>query len=203
LAFHGNADLAVWQIPWARELSSRTGWRVMLAEYRGYGGVAGSPSYLNAQRDARAALAFASESLGIPASRMAFFGHSLGSAVAAELAAEATPASLLLQSPFTSARDMARIIVAAPITYAWRVISRVHYDTESKVAALEAPVHVIHGDRDLIVPVRMGRRVHASAKVKGQLLIIEGAGHNDLTQRGGERYWNWLVTALTGAPAVR
>jgi len=203
LAFHGNADLAVWQIPWARELARRSGWRVMLAEYRGYGGAAGKPSYANAQLDARAALAYATGSLGVPPSRMVFFGHSLGSAVASELAAETPPASLLLQSPFTSARDMARIIVAKPVTMAWKVISRIHYDTESRVTILDTPVHVVHGNRDLIVPVRMGRRVYEASRVKGQLLIVSGAGHNDLEERGGDRYWNWLVSALTDAVAVR
>ncbi|MGI9077650.1 MAG: alpha/beta hydrolase [Gemmatimonadaceae bacterium] len=202
LAFHGNADLAVWQIPWARELAARSGWQVMLAEYRGYGGAEGSPTYANAQEDSRAALRYAIESLRIPASRLVLFGHSLGSAVATELATEVNPAALVLQSPFTSARDMARIIVAPPITVAWRLISRIHYDTETRVAALGVPVHVAHGDRDLIVPVRMGRRVHAAAKEKGQLLIINGAGHNDVEDRGGERYWDFFLAALMGVSAV-
>ena len=200
IAFHGNADLAVWQIPWGRELASRTGSRVMLAEYRGYGGNAGSPTYLNAQLDARAALGFATDSLGVPLSRMVFFGHSLGSAIATELAAESLPQVLVLQSPFTSARDMARIIVAQPIALAWKLISRIHYDTEDKVRRLDIPVHVAHGTRDLVVPTRMGRRVHAAAKVKGELLIVDGAGHNDVEDRGGDAYWSWLTRAL--APSV-
>ena len=203
LAFHGNADLAVWQIPWAKELAARTGSRVMLAEYRGYGGAAGTPSYANAQLDARAALAYATDALGVRPSRMAYFGHSLGSGVAAELAAESPPAALILQSPFTSARDMARIIVAPPIAMAWRLISRVHYDTEKAVATMETPVHVAHGDRDLVVPSRMGRRVYAAAKVKGQLLVVNGAGHNDLEDRGGQSYWDWLASAVNGVAAVR
>lgn len=203
LAFHGNADLAVWQIPWAQELAKRTGWRVMLAEYRGYGGNSGKPTYANAQLDARAALRFASDSLAAPVSRMAFFGHSLGSAIATELAAESTPAMLLLQSPFTSARDMARIIVARPVAAAFSLISRVHYDTETKVANLDAPVHVAHGERDLIIPVRMGRRVHAAAKVKGRLLVVPGAGHNNVEDRGGEQYWNWLVAAITERASIK
>lgn len=203
IAFHGNADLAVWQIPWAREVSARSGWRVLLVEYRGYAGNPGSPSYLAVQSDARAALAFARDSLGIPAARLAYFGHSLGSGVATELATEAPPAALILQSPFTSAPDMARIIVARPIALVWKMVSRVHYDTAAHVANLDCIVHVAHGDRDTIVPVRMGRRVHAVAKKKGQLLIVPGAGHNDVAARGGVDYWRWLVSALTDALAPR
>ena len=199
VAFHGNADLAVWQIPWARELSRRSGWRVLLVEYRGYAGNPGSPSYQGVREDARAALRYAVDGLGVPASRLAYFGHSLGSGVATELAKEAAPAVLLLQSPFTSARDMARIIVARPIALIWNMISRVHYDTEAIVATLGCRVHVAHGDRDRIVPTRMGRRVHAAAANKGELLIVAGAGHNNVVDRGGSDYWHWATTALSDA----
>lgn len=199
IAFHGNADLAVWQIPWAQDVSDRSGWRVLVVEYRGYAGNPGSPSYVAVQADARAALAYARESLGVPLERIAYFGHSLGSGVATELAAEATPSTLILQSPFTSARDMARIIVARPIALVWNIVSRVHYDTAAHVATLNCPVHVAHGDRDIIVPTRMGRRVHAVAKMQGQLLIVSGAGHNDVSERGGVAYWRWIVSALTGS----
>jgi len=199
IAFHGNADLAVWQIPWAREVSARSGWRVLLVEYRGYAGNPGSPSYHAVQSDARAALAFARDSLRVPAARLAYFGHSIGSGVATELATEAVPAALILQSPFTSARDMARIIVARPIALVWKMVSRVHYDTAIHVAALGCVVHVAHGDRDLIVPTRMGRRVHAAARNKGQLLIVPGAGHNDVPARGGVDYWHWMTSALADA----
>jgi pimeloyl-ACP methyl ester carboxylesterase len=199
IAFHGNADLAVWQIPWAQDVSDRSGWRVLLVEYRGYAGNPGSPSYVAVQADARAALAYARETLGIPLERIAYFGHSLGSGIAAELAAEATPSTLILQSPFTSARDMARIIVARPIALIWNMVSRVHYDTAAHVATLDCPVHVAHGDRDFIVPTRMGRRVHAVARNPGQLLIVSGAGHNDVAERGGVAYWRWIVLALTGS----
>jgi fermentation-respiration switch protein FrsA (DUF1100 family) len=198
IAFHGNADLAVWQIPWATEISARTGWRVLLVEYRGYAGNPGSPSYRTVQSDARGALAFARDSLGMLPTRLAYFGHSLGSGVATELASEVSPSALLLQSPFTSARDMARIIVARPIALVWNLVSRVHYDTLAHVATLECAVHVAHGDRDRLVPTRMGRRVYAAARNKGNLLIVPGAGHNDVADRGGSDYWAWMVAALTG-----
>ena len=207
IAFHGNADLAVWQLDWARELVRRTGWRVMLAEYRGYGGLGGDPTYPGVQRDARAAWAYARRELGATPGRTALFGHSLGSAVAAELASDIHPAALVLQSPFTSARDMARIIVARPVMAVYQWISRVHYDTESRVRQLDTPVHVAHGTRDFIIPNRMGRRVHAEAKRKGQLLLVPGAGHNDVSDVGGEAYWTWITNALVlpenSSPAVR
>jgi fermentation-respiration switch protein FrsA (DUF1100 family) len=195
IAFHGNADLAVWQVPWAAEVARRTGWAVLCPEYRGYAGLPGEPTYERSKLDARAAYAYARDSLDVPPAHVAIFGHSLGSAIAAALAAEERPSALLLQSPFTSARAMARIVVARPVAALWRVISRVHYDTEAQVRALDVPVHVAHGDRDFVIPVHMGRAVHAAARRRGRLFIARGAGHNDVGA-AGEEYWSWIVEAL-------
>src|SRR5258705_3746712 len=80
LVFHGNADLAAWQVPWAREVANRTGATIFLAEYRGYAGIDGRPSYAAAASDARGALAFVESRL--KPSRIVVFWHSLGSALA-------------------------------------------------------------------------------------------------------------------------
>jgi fermentation-respiration switch protein FrsA (DUF1100 family) len=197
IAFHGNADLAVWQVPWAQELAERSGFTVFVPEYRGYAGVPGPPSYTAAAADARGALEFARSEL--QAGDIVLYGHSLGSAVASELAASMgrpAPRALVLVSPFTSARAMSTRMLVPPIPVVWNRISRVHYDTRARVAALEVPVYVSHGTRDLNIPVRMGREVFAAAKTPGELLIIEGAGHNDVVELGGERYWAWLSKAL-------
>ena len=197
LAFHGNADLAVWQVPWAEEVARRTGCVVVLAEYRGYGGLPGPPTAAGVRRDALAALGFVRDELRPPVGRIVLYGHSLGSAVAAELAPAAQPAALVLVSPFTSARAMARVVAARPVELAWSLISRIPYDTEARVRELDAPVWVAHGERDFIIPVRMGRAVYAAARRKGELLIIPRAGHNDVVEAGGEEYWGWLERALT------
>lgn len=201
VAFHGNADLAVWQLDWARELSRRTGATVLLAEYRGYGGLGGAPTYEGSRRDADAAFAFAGGALGASAPETVLFGHSLGSGVATELAGRlaargAAPRALVLQSPFTSARAMARLVVNRAAWLAWNAISRVHFDSDSIVRSLDAPVWVAHGERDVIVPVRMGRALFEAARVKGRLLILPGAGHNDVEEVGGEEYWSWMTGAV-------
>jgi alpha-beta hydrolase superfamily lysophospholipase len=104
LAFHGNADLARWFVPWAQRVVASTGAAVVLPEYRGYAGLQGSPSYESARQDARSCLEFVRDTLGIPASRLVYFGHSLGSAIATELAVESAPRPLILQSPFPGSR---------------------------------------------------------------------------------------------------
>ena len=196
LMFHGNADLAAWRVPWALEVARRTGRMIVLAEYRGYGGIPGPPSVPGVRSDAEAALAWLRQATGLPTSRIALYGHSLGSAIATELAASHPPEVLLLESPFSSARDMARIIIAAPLERVWRLISRVHYDTEARVRTLEVPVWVAHGTNDLIIPARMGRAVFEAARRQGTLLEVAGAGHNDVPETGGEEYWAWLKGGL-------
>ena len=198
IAYHGNADLAAWVTGWAIELARETGWAVLVPEYRGYGGLSGSPDYLSSQRDARATYRLAREQLHVDSTRIALYGHSLGSAIATELATEHSPAVLILEAPFTSARDMARGPLA-PVRLLWSVIARVHFDTRSKVAKLNVPTWVVHGERNGVVPVRMGRAVYAEARVPGHLLIVRGAGHNDVSDVAGETYWAWLRRALDSA----
>lgn len=234
IAFHGNAELAAWGVPWARAVAARTGWRVVLPEYRGYAGLGGAPSHDASRRDARAALAAAradaaradadqadaariatvraepprtddpTPHLARPPRPVALLGHSLGSAVAAELAEEEqqagrAPAALLLQAPFTSIRDMARLVQGARLERWWEHIARVHFDTRRRVAGLDLPVAVAHGGLDLVIPVRMGRQVHAAARRPGRFLDVPTAGHNDLVRTGGARYWAWLAATLDEA----
>jgi fermentation-respiration switch protein FrsA (DUF1100 family) len=202
ICFHGNADLAVWQLDWARTVEHRTGYAVFLAEYRGYMSLSGSPTYASTKLDARAAYDHVRVTFGLDRENVAYFGHSLGSAVATELAEAYPPAALLLQSPFSSARAMARLVVSPPVVLVWRAISRIHFDTRQAVAELDVPVSVAHGKRDRIVPFRMGIDVFHAAKKKGQLLIVEGAGHNDVAEIGGEEYWEWLHRALRPADTM-
>lgn len=197
IAFHGNADLAIRQVEWAHEISRRTGIAVMLAEYRGYMGLAGRPTYEGSRLDSEAAYRFATDHFHVSAERIALFGHSLGSAVAAELATRHQPAALLLQSPFTSAREMAALIAGRWTTsITWRFVSRVHYNTLDAVRDIYSPVSVTHGSKDRVIPFRMGKRVYDAARVKGVWLAIPMGSHSDLPISGGDDYWSWIVRSL-------
>jgi fermentation-respiration switch protein FrsA (DUF1100 family) len=202
LAFHGNADLSRWLVPWATQVARAANVCVMIPEYRGYDGLSGVPSYGGSAHDARAALAFVRDTLRVGPERLIYYGHSLGTAIAAELAASVPPRSLVLQSPFSSARAMSRRLLVPGVSLFWRVVSRVHFDTNARVAALDVPVSVSHGDKDLIIPMWMGQEVFASARRPGELLIVPGAGHNDVPELGGRAYWTWLVRALHAGDQV-
>ena len=199
--FHGNAEIAAWAVPWAREVAHRTGADVLLAEYRGYAGIPGRPTYATSRDDARALWHVAQEQIGATPARTTVHGFSLGSAVAAELASDVAPRALVLEAPFTSARAMAARmgpLLSGPL---WRLIARVHYDTRERVAGLASPVSVAHGESDRVIPPAMGRAVYAAARKRGALLMIPGAGHNDL--RGAPGYWDWLSRAVADSGSAR
>jgi fermentation-respiration switch protein FrsA (DUF1100 family) len=196
LAFHGNADIARWLIPWATDLARAANICVVLPEYRGYDGLLGAPSYDGAGHDANAALRYVRDTMGVPQQDLVYFGHSLGSAIAAELAVANPPRTLILQSPFSSANGMSRRYLLVAPSFLVTRISRVHFDTLARVRDLSRPVWVAHGTRDVIVPVRMGRAVFDAAKIKGELLVLPKAGHNDVGAIGGDVYSSWLRRAI-------
>lgn len=208
LAFHGNAEVARWLVPWASTVSRETNACVVLPEYRGYDGLGGIPTYGGSALDARAALQYVTDTLGVKPANLVYFGHSLGSGIAAELADVQTPRSLVLQAPFSSAREMGNRMYLPGLGAFWGIVSRVHFDTIRRVQSMSAPVWVAHGDRDLVIPVHMGREVFQAAGHKGDLLVVHRAGHNDVAEVGGSAYWNWLTRAVRGdevtlTPAAR
>jgi pimeloyl-ACP methyl ester carboxylesterase len=205
LAFHGNADLSRWLVPWASHVARVANACVMLPEYRGYDGLAGAPTYRTSALDARAALEYAVDTVGASPGNLVYYGHSLGSAIATELASERPPRSLVLQSPFSSAREMGTRMYLPGLGAFWNLISRVHFDTVRRVRSIASPVWVAHGDKDFVIPVYMGRAVYAAAGRKGELLVVHRAGHNDVADVGGSAYWSWIKRAIRGeeAPVTR
>src|SRR6185436_13578635 len=102
----------------------------------------------------------------------------------------------VLESPLTSARDMAGRMRVVGLGLFWPLVARVHYTTEERVSKLDVPVSVAHGERDIVIPVRMGRAVFAAAHQKGGLLIVAEADHNDVPIVGGDSYWKWFAEAI-------
>lgn len=197
IVFHGNADLAARQIDWCRRLSEETGLAVLVPEYRGYMGLPGRPTYEGSRQDARAALACATDVLGVSRNQLTYYGHSLGSAIASELAVENPPIALILEAPFTSARDMAAMVAGRWFASTlWPMVSRLHFDTIAIVSSIEVPVSVTHGQRDRVVPFHMGKTVFGAARRKHQWLPVPRASHSDIRMVAGEAYWKWLITSI-------
>lgn len=191
LFFHGNAGSREHRLDNLRGLH-RAGIPVLIFDYRGYGGSTGKPGEAGLYRDGAAAHAWLrGEAGGRP---IAFFGRSLGAAVAAQVAlqagADARPAGLILESPFTSARDMASRVLPLPGV---RHLAQARFEVEGAVRELRMPLLVIHGERDEIVPFHMGRAVYeAGAAPRKTFHAVPGGHHNDTYLVAGRAYWDWL-----------
>jgi fermentation-respiration switch protein FrsA (DUF1100 family) len=156
------------------------GWGVFLLEYRGFGGNPGQPTEQGLLRDARAGLAEL-QGLGVPLSRILLWGESLGTGLAIDLAAENAVAAVLLESPYTSIAETAQ--VHYPYVPARRMIKD-KFDSLSRISRVTAPILVMQGARDRIVPPAMGRTLLRAATAPSALWVAEDAGHNDLAQAG-------------------
>jgi fermentation-respiration switch protein FrsA (DUF1100 family) len=178
LLCHGNAGNVGDRVLHAALLSAE-GFDVLLFDYRGYGRSTGSPSEEGTYRDARAARA----ALGDRAP-VIYLGESLGGAVALAVARESPPAGLVLQSTFTSVRDMAR--VHYPFIPAGVVPDA--YPSLRLIGGLDAPLLVLHGERDDIVPLSHGRALFDAAPEPKQFRSFSDLGHNDLVPLAGKAY---------------
>ncbi len=158
------------------------GWGVVMLEWRGYGGNPGAPGEAGLLKDARAALA-AMQVAGVPADRTVLWGESLGTGIAIALAAEQPQAvaAVLLESPYTSMLALARL------HYPWlpsRWLLRDRYDSLGRIGAVAAPVLIMTGGADRLVPPAMGDELAAAARAPVERWNVAGAGHNDLGAAG-------------------
>ena len=180
LFLHGNTGHVGHRAGRAARLA-REGWGVMLAPYRGFGGNPGAPSEEGLARDARAAYAALREQ-GIAAGRIVIWGESLGSAVAVRLATEVPAAALILESPFTSMLAMARR--RHPYVPA-RWLLKDRFDSLSRIGRVTAPLLIIQGARDALVPPAMGEHLRrAAGSAVRRIWRAPAAGHNDLFEHG-------------------
>ena len=180
LLCHGNGGNIGDRVELARLLAG-AGFDVVLFDYRGYGRSAGRPSEAGTYRDARAALRALLGRPGVDPARVVYLGESLGGAVALELALEHEPGGLVLLSAFASVRAMARVhyraIPQAAVPDA--------YPSLRLVSGLRAPLLVVHGEDDMIVPVEQGRALYAAAPEPKRLRVVAGVGHNDIVTLAG------------------
>jgi uncharacterized protein len=177
--FHGNAGHVGDRTDKARSLTSR-GYGVMLVGYRGYGGNLGSPTEDGLYADARAALDWLA-GRGLAEGRLVFYGESLGSGVAVQMARERKAAALVLEAPFTSLGDGA----ASHYPYVpARLLVKDKFENIAKIGQINAPLLIVHGERDDVLPVRMGRALLAKAAEPKRGVFLPDAGHNDLMEFG-------------------
>ena len=188
LYFHGNGsnngDLTE-----IAAIFHQLGVSVLLIDYRGYG--KSSPVFPNETRvyeDAEAAWYYLTGELEIEPGNIFVYGHSLGGAIAIELAMEHPDmAGLIVEGTFTSMKDMAKFTYGLKFfPLEWLVTQR--FDSIAKISSLQTPILILHGGSDRTIPPFMAEKLYAAAPEPKQIAFIPQANHNNLAEFGGQQY---------------
>jgi len=179
--FHGNAGHIGYRAERVRPLIE-AGYGLLLVEYRGYANNPGKPTEQGLYRDGRAAIEYLQKQ-GVSNQNLVILGVSLGSGVAVQMAIEHHCRTLVLVAPFTSLVDAA--YMHYPIfPVSWLLKDR--FNSADKIHKVQAPILILHGERDQIIPPRLGRQLYHVAPEPKQFVLLPGAEHNQLgewTQR--------------------
>jgi pimeloyl-ACP methyl ester carboxylesterase len=171
LYLHGNGGHAGHREQALRPFAA-AGYGVVLAEYRGYGGNPGQPTEQGLLADARAQTDWATARWS--SAPLVIWGESVGTGVAVALASERQVAGVALDSPFTSAREIAAgAFPWAPVA----LLMRHPFESLRHLPKVKAPVFVLHGERDGVVPVEHGRKMLSAAPCPAGGAFLPGVGH--------------------------
>ncbi|MGQ3889569.1 alpha/beta hydrolase [Legionella sp. CNM-1927-20] len=171
--FHGNAGHIGYRMPFIRYFLNE-GYGVLLVEYRGYGGNEGKINEQGLYLDGQAAIKFLQEQ-GILLPKIILYGESLGTGVATKLGTQYKVCAIILQSPYTSLSALARV------HYPWLPIPlRDKFDSIKRINEITAPVLILHGRQDNIVPYAQGLELYNKANEPKEFIDFEKRGHNNL-----------------------
>lgn len=183
---HGNAGNISHRLENVKLLLDQ-GLRVFIYDYRGYGRSGGSPSEKGIYQDGLAAYDYLASHKKISPDGIISFGRSLGAAVAIEIAMRREVWSLIIESAFTSTRDMAKEM------FLFQLLSPTlpaNYNNLKKIKSIHVPKFIIHGEEDEIVPFSMGERLYGAAPDPKSFYPVPRAGHNDTYRVGGKDYFD-------------
>lgn len=178
--FHGNGGFIAAFADRIRD-GQEKGRGVMLVEYRGYSGLTGTPTEEGLYADGRAALDWLGKR-GVPSTSIFLYGESLGSGIATKLASERRVAGVILESPYTSAPAVGQSAYwMFPVS--WLMWDR--YDSLSRIKDIHAPLLIMHGGADQVIPQSQGRELFEAALEPKIAFFPETAHHVDLDRYGG------------------
>ncbi len=197
LWLHGNGGNIGHRVGRIERLRPALQSHILIIDYRGYGQSGGQVSEEGTYLDAIAAYDYLLTRSDIDGQRIVPFGVSLGTAVAVELALRRKVGGVILEAPFTSIREMARKTVP------WLPIGpfiTTRYDNLSKIGRINAPLLILHGDRDEVIPYAQGQRLFEGATQPKIFYTISDAGHNDTDQVGGQAYFDEMARFIDRLP---
>jgi fermentation-respiration switch protein FrsA (DUF1100 family) len=180
LFFHGNKhNLTRFREHY--ELFQRIGQSFLTFDYPGYGTSSGTPSEAGVYAAARAAYSFVRHELGAAPEKIIVYGCSMGGAVALDLCQQAEIAGLITEATFTNSREMAQHLY--PYLPLWPFLP-IRFRNDEKIARIRAPLMIIHGQKDPIVPVSMASTLHELSNQRAQLVLLDEANHVNCVTEG-------------------
>jgi hypothetical protein len=193
LMFHGNGgDISHGGRQEHYAALRALGLNLLTFDYRGYGESSGEPSEAGIYRDADAAYAYLRDTLGVPPGRVLLFGHSLGSAVAVDLASRVPSRGLILEGALTSVPDVAqRTYFFVPV----RLMARNRFDSAEKIARVAVPKLFLHATADEVIPYEFGQRLFQLAPGPKRFVPLAG-GHNDAYAADSAGYFGGVAAFL-------
>lgn len=193
LYLHGNGGNISYNLA-PLQAFNQLGFSSLIIDYRGYGRSSGDfPSEAEVYRDAQSAWDYLINNRGIKPENIFIYGHSLGGAIAIDLAIrQPQAAAVITDGTFTSMRALVDRIPLYRFFPADLILHQ-NFDSISKLKLLRMPLFLIHGARDQDIPVVMSQVLYDKATVPKKLLILPEAGHNDLISIGGETYLRSLA----------
>jgi fermentation-respiration switch protein FrsA (DUF1100 family) len=195
--FHGNGG-NITNIGWLGQRFAKQGFDVLLFDYRGYGasdGVAADEADLYADGDA--AVKFVMDHKKARPEQIVLYGHSLGTAIVADVASRGKFGAVILESGFSSASSVAT--AALPWLPGFlHFLGRNRFESASKLTRVTSPILIAHGDPDGTIPTAEARLLFASANEPKKLLIVPGAGHV-VFGSAGEQYLNQVEQFIRDA----
>lgn len=172
LYFHGNGGGLVDRAPRFRPMLA-SGYGLLAVAFRGYSGSTGVPSQDGLMEDGKAAY-LAARAKGLKDQQIVVMGESLGTGIAIPIAAEHDVAALVLDSPYSSAADVA--VERYPLLPV-RLLMRDQFQSEAAIGKVRAPILIVHGDRDAIIPLRFAQRLFEKANEPKSFVLERGGGH--------------------------
>jgi hypothetical protein len=177
--FHGNGG-SLWNRRDRARALAATGRGLLMVSYRGYSGSTGTPSEEGLRIDARTAYDFVAKPY--EPSRIVLYGESLGTGVAVRLAAEREVGGLILDAPYTSTAAVAAArFPFVPVS----LLMRDQYRSAEIIGNVKAPILIMHGTADRVIPFAFGEELHAAAPEPKRFVRFEGQGHTTLLEQGG------------------
>ncbi|HEX4536615.1 MAG TPA: alpha/beta hydrolase [Candidatus Acidoferrum sp.] len=195
LAFHGNAGNIADRAPIYEFLRDAPG-NVLALEYRGYGHSEGKPSEAGIYRDAEAGYQYLINVEHIDPHSIISFGQSLGTAVAAHLAAQHQVGAVILEAPFPSASRLAKVIFR--FLPGSSLLVRGQFDTQARLQEIRVPILIVHCRQDPVLPFELGQEVYATANEPKAFLEINGSCHEEASIIAPEKYRTALQNFLGG-----